>query len=69
MAERPLAERVAVLETTSKHISDELVEIKQDVKEILATLNKAKGGKYMLTTVAASIGAIASWIASYWKGS
>jgi DNA-binding SARP family transcriptional activator len=60
MTDSNLAERVARLEA----LPDDVREIKEDVKKLLAAENQREGGKKALWTIAAVAGATSSAIVS-----
>lgn len=59
-------ERIAIVEQKVKNLSDDVTEVKADVKEILQTLNNLSGGKQALmwaTGVTLTIAAlVVAWL-------
>ena len=42
--------------------------MERQIEELLALANKGKGGFWMGMTIASTFGAVASWVASHWRG-
>lgn len=51
----------AQVQTLEKQVED----LRKDVKELLELANRSKGGFWMGMTIASSVGAVVSWVASH----
>jgi len=47
------------------HLESELVSLRSDVKALLELANKSQGGFWMGMTIAATLGAVGSWLSKH----
>ena len=61
MTRTAVEERLATLEANQNNIANDVIELKADVKTVLATLSQAKGGWKTLIWVATLAGAVGAF--------
>jgi len=60
-----IATRIAELATHQEHLTNDVTDLKKDMKEILAAANKAKGGWLTLIAVGGVAGSVGAMVGKF----
>jgi hypothetical protein len=63
-----LYERVAALEAQMQGIQKEIVDARQDIKQLLELANKSKGAMWAYGSLYATAGGVISWLIGHFIG-